>query len=166
MAGANSTGTTSSQGGLTGPPSEIAGFHQPAHVVKIARNAAPIAIGTTIPFTMFSVVSPTASWSTPLTFHIAVTCNGVAVTGLSPAIQLLAGDQTAGIESSTDYVHTASASNGDTTGIMRANGGGHIYNLRVPSTEAAGARFTIRVRCRRHDFRASLLGPTRHSRLG
>jgi hypothetical protein len=77
---------------------------------------------------------------------VTVTCNGVAMTGLSPAIQLLTGDQTTGVESVTDYVDTTSASGADTTGVMRASGSSYIYNLQVPSTAAAGALFTIRVR--------------------
>ena len=77
---------------------------------------------------------------------ISVGCNGVALGGLAPAIQLLAGDQTAGNEVAADAVETLSVSAADTTGVMRPNSPGYIYNLQVPSTAVVGALFTIRVR--------------------
>ena len=77
---------------------------------------------------------------------ISIGCNGAALSGLTPAIQLLAGDQTAGNETAADAVETLSVSPADTTGLMRPNGPGYIYNLQIPSTAAAGALFTIRVR--------------------
>jgi hypothetical protein len=65
------------------------------------------------------------------------------LTGLSPSIQLLTGDQSAGNESTADEIETYSVSSADTTGVMRAADGGYIYNLRVP--DVANATYTIRV---------------------
>jgi hypothetical protein len=78
---------------------------------------------------------------------ISVGCNGVALRGLSPAIQLLNGD----IDPDTDpgdsslNVATTSVSAADTTGVMRAIDGGYIYNLSVPAG-SAGTLYTVRVR--------------------
>lgn len=77
---------------------------------------------------------------------IVVGCNGATLTGLSPAIQLLKGDATAGSEAGTDPVETLSVSAADTTGFMRAVDGGYIYNLQVPSNATSGQVYTIRVR--------------------
>ena len=76
---------------------------------------------------------------------ITIGCNGTPRTGLSPAIQLLKGDLTAGGETSDDLVETLSASAADTTGIMRPADSMYIYNLQVPSTASVNALFTIRV---------------------
>jgi len=78
---------------------------------------------------------------------ISVGCNGANLTGLTPKIQLLSGD----IDPATDpgdstlNVATASVSNADTTGQMRAIDGGYIYNLAVPGNATANTLFTIRV---------------------
>ena len=77
---------------------------------------------------------------------ISIGCNGVPLAGLTPAIQLLSGDQTAGNETALDDVETFSASAADTTGIMRPADSMYIYNLQVPSTASVGALYTIRVR--------------------
>jgi hypothetical protein len=77
---------------------------------------------------------------------ISVECNGVPLGGLTPGIQLLNGDQTAGNETGADNVETLSSSAADTTGIMRAADSMYIYNLQVPSNASVGSLFTIRVR--------------------
>jgi len=77
---------------------------------------------------------------------ISIGCNGVPLTGLAPAIQLLTGDQTTGNETVADEVETLSSSAADTTGIMRTADSMYIYNLQVPSTASIGALYTIRVR--------------------
>jgi hypothetical protein len=58
-------------------------------------------------------------------------CNGVAVTGLSPAIRLLDGDQTAAADDSTAVITPSSVSAADATGVMRADGSAYIYNMRI-----------------------------------
>jgi PKD repeat protein len=77
---------------------------------------------------------------------ISIGCGGANLTDLSPAIQLLKGDKTAGGETASDAIETFSSSAADTTGFMRAVDGGYIYNLQVPSNALAGELFTIRVR--------------------
>lgn len=79
--------------------------------------------------------------------RVAFGCDGVSVGGLSPSIQVLAGD----VDSVTDAgdpaqsVRTVDASGADTTKVMRPVDGGYLYNLRVP-TGGAGSVFTVRVR--------------------
>ena len=73
---------------------------------------------------------------------ISVSCNG-NIANLTPSIQLLSGDQSAGNETTADEIETYSVSSADTTGVMRAADGGYIYNLRVP--DVANATYTIRV---------------------
>jgi hypothetical protein len=77
---------------------------------------------------------------------ISIGCNGVPLTGLAPAIQLLFGDQTAGNETAADNVETLSSSAADTTGFMPPADSMYIYNLQVPSTASIGTLYTIRVR--------------------
>jgi hypothetical protein len=73
---------------------------------------------------------------------ISVSCNS-NVTGLTPSIQLLSGDQSTGNETQADEIETYSVSSADTTGVMRAIDGGYIYNLQVPNV--ANTTYTIRV---------------------
>lgn len=79
--------------------------------------------------------------------RVAIGCDGVSVGGLSPSIQVLAGD----VDSVTDAgdpaqsVRTVDASGADTTKVMRPVDGGYLYNLRVPAG-GAGSVFTVRVR--------------------
>jgi hypothetical protein len=60
-------------------------------------------------------------------------CSGAPVNGLSPAIRLADGDQTAVPDDGTVLISPPSVSNADTTGVMRANGtdGSYIYNMNV-----------------------------------
>jgi hypothetical protein len=59
-------------------------------------------------------------------------CNGVGVTGLSPAIVLKKGDLTSVADDSAVTITPPSVSNADTTGFMRSNGdGSYIYNMSV-----------------------------------
>jgi hypothetical protein len=77
---------------------------------------------------------------------LSIGCGSVPLTGLTPAIQLLNGDQTAGTETAADNVETLSSSAADTTGSMRPAASTYIYNLQVPGTAPIGALYTIRVR--------------------
>jgi hypothetical protein len=117
-------------------------------------------LGISAPFTSTAVSAYSGHYLPPLTegiynavqkgqvvpVKINVSCNGTNLTGLTPKIQLLSGD----IDPATDpgdstlNVTTASVSNADTTGQMRAIDGGYIYNLAVPSA-SAGTMFTVRV---------------------
>lgn len=77
--------------------------------------------------------------------RVEVGCKGVKTTGLAPSIQLLSGNvdpETAG--GAAELVATTDAPGADTGNIMRAAGGGYIYNLRVPKAPA-GSVFTVRV---------------------
>ena len=58
-------------------------------------------------------------------------CNGVPVTGLSPAIRLVAGDQTTVTDDSVTPITPDSVSSADTTGVMRNTDGAYMYNLSV-----------------------------------
>jgi hypothetical protein len=60
-------------------------------------------------------------------------CNGLGVTGLTPAIRLVKGDQTATFDDPTVTITPQSVSSADTTGVMRATtpNGTYIYNLNV-----------------------------------
>jgi hypothetical protein len=79
--------------------------------------------------------------------QIRVGCEGMPLTGLSPTIQLIAGDLLPDEEPAegTTLIAT-SVSGADTTGVMRAADGGYIYNLQIPSNAPAGQKYTIRVR--------------------
>jgi hypothetical protein len=74
-------------------------------------------------------------------------CDGQVISGLSPSIALLNGDVQPGAEGPGDVVEAYSASNADTTGIMRPVDGGYLYNLQVPggANVAVGQNFTVRV---------------------
>ncbi len=63
-------------------------------------------------------------------------CNGVAVTGLAPVIQLVKGDQTAVNDDGAELITIASVSAADTGTTMRESGGGYMYNLRVSVAQA------------------------------
>jgi hypothetical protein len=78
--------------------------------------------------------------------QIQVTCDGAPVTGLTPSIRLVTGDQDpeANFDSPTSTMATVSSA--DTGGIMRASSSGYIYNLQLPSIARAGDLFTIAVR--------------------
>ena len=60
-------------------------------------------------------------------------CNGVGVTGLTPAIRLVAGDQTVVFDDGSVTITPPSVSGADTNGYMRASNpnGTYIYNMRV-----------------------------------
>jgi hypothetical protein len=58
-------------------------------------------------------------------------CTGQPVTGLSPAIRLVEGDQTATTDDTLATITPNSVSAADTTGVMRSADGGYIYNLSV-----------------------------------
>ncbi|HEV8452363.1 MAG TPA: PKD domain-containing protein [Gaiellales bacterium] len=58
-------------------------------------------------------------------------CNGQPVTGLSPAIRLVAGDQTTVTDDSVTPITPDSVSSADTTGVMRYSDGAYMYNLSV-----------------------------------
>lgn len=79
---------------------------------------------------------------------ISVGCGSAALAGLSPTIALLKGDVSPGTETAADEVEAYSSSAADTTGVMRASGGGYMYNLRAPDdvTVKSGTKYTIRVR--------------------
>jgi hypothetical protein len=79
---------------------------------------------------------------------ISVGCGSASLSGLSPRIVLVRGDGSPGTETAADEVVAYSTSAADTTGVMRASGGGYMYNLRVPDdvTVKSGDKFTIRVR--------------------
>jgi len=78
--------------------------------------------------------------------RVAVGCDGISTTGLSPAISLVRGDVDP--ETSSDdpsLLVPAANAPGETTGVMRDVGGSYLYNLRVPDAPS-GSLFTIRVR--------------------
>ncbi len=58
-------------------------------------------------------------------------CNGVAVTGLTPVIQLLKGDLTSVNDDGAEVITIASVSAADTGTTMRESSGSYMYNLRV-----------------------------------
>ena len=58
-------------------------------------------------------------------------CNGVAVTGLAPVIQLVKGDLTAVNDDTAEVITIASVLAADTGTTMRESGGSYMYNLRV-----------------------------------
>ena len=58
-------------------------------------------------------------------------CTGAAVTGLTPAIRLVAGDQTVTYDDNSVTITPPSVSGADTTGVMRPGGGGYMYNMSV-----------------------------------
>lgn len=60
-------------------------------------------------------------------------CSGAPLNGLSPAIRLMAGDQTAVPDDSAVTITPTSVSAADTTGVMRPSGsdGSYIYNMNV-----------------------------------
>lgn len=79
--------------------------------------------------------------------QIRIGCEGVALTGLTPGIRLLAGDQdpeTSAFDAALST--TTSVSSADTTGFMRETTDGYIYNLQIPKSAQAGDKFTIAVR--------------------
>jgi hypothetical protein len=77
---------------------------------------------------------------------ISIGCNGTNLTGLSPNIQLLSGNQSPETEAGTETL-TTSVSSADTGQTMRPVDGGYIYNLAVPkdSTATVGKQYTVRV---------------------
>jgi hypothetical protein len=124
---------------------------------SVSAKATDKDLGTSLPKTSSSVNVYNASFSPPvdaapyvntvqkgrvIPVKISVSCNG-NIANLSPSIQLLSGDQSAGNETTADEIETYSVSSADTTGVMRAADGGYIYNLRVP--DVANATYTIRV---------------------
>lgn len=58
-------------------------------------------------------------------------CSGAPVTGLTPAIRLVDGDQTTTSDDTTTAITPNSVSSADTTGVMRYADGFYMYNLRV-----------------------------------
>jgi hypothetical protein len=60
-------------------------------------------------------------------------CTGAGVTGLTPAIRLVAGDQTATMDDTAVSITPPSVSGADTDGFMRASNpnGTYIYNMQV-----------------------------------
>jgi hypothetical protein len=76
---------------------------------------------------------------------ITVGCNGF-LSGLQPAIGIRAGDYDPNVDpDDPSYEVGDSASNADTSGVMREVGNQYIYNLVVP-TAPAGTLFTVAVR--------------------
>ena len=79
--------------------------------------------------------------------QIQVSCDGVSISGLTPAIQLLNGEFDPGTDPGDEAVLApTSVSAADTTGFMRPTADGYIYNLQIPSNASKGQFFTIRVR--------------------
>ena len=60
-------------------------------------------------------------------------CAGVGVTGLTPAIRLVAGDQTSTYDDTSMLITPPSVSGADTDGCMRPTSpnGNYIYNMKV-----------------------------------
>jgi len=60
-------------------------------------------------------------------------CSGAPINNLTPAIRLVAGDQTAVFDDSSVAITPQSVSNADTTGQMRSSGtdGSYIYNMNI-----------------------------------
>jgi VCBS repeat-containing protein len=115
--------------------------------------------GVSAPFTTnYSVNAYTGSYKAPLVdgtinkvqkgqvvpVKISVGCGTTNLTGLSPHIQLLNGNNSPENETGSTAV-TTSVSSADTGQIMRPVDGGYIYNLRVPSDGTVGKQYTIRV---------------------
>jgi hypothetical protein len=71
-------------------------------------------------------------------------CNGVAVPGLAPVIQLVKGDQTAVNDDGAQLITVSSVSAADSGTTMRSVDGFYVYNLRVsvPSSDL-GKDYTI-----------------------
>ncbi len=69
-------------------------------------------------------------------------CSGNPVTNLTPAIRLVAGDQTSAADDTTDTITPPSVSSADTTGLMRLADGYYIYNLQV-NLPALNADYTV-----------------------
>jgi hypothetical protein len=79
--------------------------------------------------------------------QIRVGCEGERLLGLTPKIQLIAGDLDPDTEPNDEAVLIAtSVSGADTTGEMRPTDDGYIYNLQIPNNATAGQKFTVRVR--------------------
>jgi hypothetical protein len=76
--------------------------------------------------------------------RLSVGCGTTNLTGLSPHIQLLNGNNSPENETGSTAV-TTSVSSADTGQTMRPVDGGYIYNLQVPSNATAGTQYTIRV---------------------
>jgi hypothetical protein len=71
-------------------------------------------------------------------------CNGVAVTGLAPVIQLVKGDLTAVNDDGAEVITIGSVSAADTGTTMRQVDSSYIYNLRINVASADLAKdFTI-----------------------
>ena len=71
-------------------------------------------------------------------------CNGVPVTGLTPVIQLVKGDQTAVNDDGAELITISSVSSADTGTTMRQVDSQYMYNLRVNVASAdLGKDFTI-----------------------
>jgi hypothetical protein len=116
------------------------GISDPASVTTNAFNAtflAPLKVGE-VNLVQKGRVIPV---------QISVSCDG-NISGLTPSIQLLNGDYVSGVDvtNSEDNLVTASVSNADTSGIMRAVDGKYLYNLQIPSTATTNQVMTIRVR--------------------
>ena len=78
--------------------------------------------------------------------RLDVGCDGTALEGLSPSIQLLSGDVDPAADPGdpAQLVPTTDAS-ADSSNVMRSAGGSYLYNLRVPSAPS-GSLFTVRIR--------------------
>ncbi|HEY3310541.1 MAG TPA: FG-GAP-like repeat-containing protein [Anaerolineales bacterium] len=69
-------------------------------------------------------------------------CNGVPVSGLIPAIRLVAGDQTSTVDDGTDTIIPQSTAAADASGVMRYVDGYYLYNLKV-AVPKLNADYTI-----------------------
>lgn len=78
---------------------------------------------------------------------MTIGCSGANLEGLTPSIELVAGDLVDNVtpDSGQSVVDTYVVGV-DSAGVMREVGHQYVYNLRVPSSATAGSRFTIRVR--------------------
>jgi hypothetical protein len=71
-------------------------------------------------------------------------CNGVAVSGLAPVIQLVKGDQTTVTDDTAQVITISSVSAADTGTTMRSGDGFYIYNLKVSvASSELGKDYTI-----------------------
>jgi len=116
-------------GGVSAPRSVTVGSYE-------ARYLAPLDAGR------YNVVQP----GRVVPVKVAVGCDGTPLEGLLPAVQLIKGDASPGVESGTAPIETTDAAGADTTGLMRPIEGGYLYNLRVPADAKRGDLYTIRVR--------------------
>ena len=74
-----------------------------------------------------------------LRLQVTVTCDGAAMSGLAPAVELHSGHSTAAALS-------AGGSTPVSSGVMTERDGKYVYELEVPAGAAAGSLYTVAVR--------------------